>query len=71
MLPLCGVIPMVMIFCRIPNRLEWYGDAEMCWKLEGRLNSAAIFFPRKPPSSADFSGEKGKCCIWGSDGDLG
>ena len=41
---LCGVIPMVMIFERIPNRLEWYGDAEMCWRLEGRLNSAAIFF---------------------------
>lgn len=69
---LCGVIPMVMIFERIPNRLEWYGDAEMCWRLEGRLNSAAIFFfPRKSPSSADISGEKGKCYIWGSDGALG
>ena len=43
MLP-CGIIPMAMIFDRIPNRSEWYGDAEMCWRLEGRLNSAAIFF---------------------------
>lgn len=41
------------------------GDLKEGWILQ------QFFFPRQSPSSADISGEKGKCYIWGSDGDLG